>query len=132
MKKLLFLLTFLLIVGCTTAFAQTTSRINFRRGAYSAVVSGSLRSYKSERTYLLRVREGQTIRTEQIKPSQSLKYVTIHITDPSGNPVGDSDASCNDRREISPTVPGDYRIRVVECQKADPWKGWFRFKIAVR
>jgi hypothetical protein len=131
MKKILFLLT-LLIVGCIPAFSQSTARINFRRGGYSAIVSGSLYSYKSERTYLLRVREGQTIRTEQIKPSQSPKYVTIHITDPNGIPVGDSDASCNDRREISPTVPGDYRIRVVECQKADPWKGWFRFKIAVR
>lgn len=131
MKKLL-LLTLLLIPGCLSAFSQTTSRINFHRGAYSAVISGSLRSYKSERTYLLRVSEGQTIRTEQIKPSRSLKYITIYITDPNGQPVGDSDASCNDHREITPTVSGDYRIRVVECQKAEPWQGRFRFKISVR
>ena len=132
MKKTSLLLTLLLIVGCITVLSQTTSRINFRRGAYSAIVFGSLYNYKSERTYLLRVREGQTIYTEQLKPSSSLKYVTIYITDPNGNPVGDSDASCNDRRDISPTTPGDYQIRIVECQKADPWTGRFRFKVSVR
>jgi hypothetical protein len=97
-----------------------------------ANVSGSLRGYNSERSYLLRVLEGQTIRTEQLKSSRSLKYITIYITDPNGSPVGDSDASCNDRREITPTIPGDYRIRVVECQKADPWRGTFRFRVSVR
>jgi hypothetical protein len=131
MKTAIFLLA-LLLITCAPTLGQKTSRINFRRGAYSANVSGSLRGYKSERTYLLRVREGQTIRTEKLKSSRSLKYITIYITDPNGNPVGDSDASCNDRREITPTIPGDYRIRVVECQKADPWRGTFRFRVSVR
>jgi hypothetical protein len=46
--------------------------------------------------------------------------------------VGDSDASCNNRREISPTVAGDYRIEVVECQKADRWRGRFYLRVSVR
>ena len=110
--------------------AQTPTRIKFTRGAARANVSGSLNSFRSKRVYVIRVREGQTLRTEQI--GAAARRVTIFVKDPNGNEVGDSDASCNNRREISPTEAGDYTIEVVECQKADPWRGHFTFRVTVR
>jgi hypothetical protein len=77
---------------------------------------------------VIKVRTGQTIRTEQIG---GVHPITIFISDPNGEGVGDSDASCNNRREITPTVAGDYQIQVVECQKADAWRGRFRFRVTV-
>ena len=121
---LLFLL--LLFVG---AEAQRSTRIRFARGAIRADVSGTLRNYRDKRNFVIKVRAGQTIRTEQIGGSHP---ITIFIIDPKGEGVGDSDASCNNRREIAPTVAGDYRIQVVECQKADPWRGRFRFRVSVK
>jgi len=120
----------LILVVSSTSFAQTSTRIKFRRGAVHAEVSGTLNSFKSKRTYLIKVRAGQSLKTEQIGATS--RPVTIYIKDPNGNDVGDSDASCNNRREISPTEAGDYRIEVVECQKADPWSGRFTFRVTVR
>lgn len=111
---------------------QERTRIRFSRGSYSATVSGSLNGFEQKRSYLLRVRKGQTIRTEQTGRYSDSHLITIYISDPNGEGVGDSDASCNERREISPTVAGDYLITVVECQKADPWKGRFTFRVSVR
>ena len=79
---------------------------------------------------MIRVRDGQTLSTEQV--GKNARPVTIYIRDAAGSDVGDSDASCNNRREISPTVAGDYFIDVVECQKADPWRGRFTFRVTVR
>lgn len=42
------------------AFAQKTTRINFKRGTSSASVSGTLRPGAS-RTYVMRVRDGQEV-----------------------------------------------------------------------
>ena len=120
------------LFAAADVFAQKASRIKFKRGAHSAYVSGTLSGYDSKRLYLLRVRSDQTLNTEAIGISQGNHYITIYITSPSGEPVGDSDASCNNRREIAPTEPGDYRIEVVECQKADPWRGSFRFRVTVK
>ena len=108
---------------------QAPERIKFQRGSVSSEVTGTLNSYGNVRTYLIRVRKGQTIRTEQISGSS----ISITITDPNGTDVeGDSDASCNNRRKISPTVAGDYYIEVVECRKADEWRGRFTFRVTVR
>jgi hypothetical protein len=112
----------------TEADAQT--RIRFRRGAVRADVSGTLNSFRGKRTYVIRVREGQTLSTRQI--GGATRPITISIKNPSGSYVGDSDASCNSRSEITPTVAGDYVIEVVECQKADPWRGSFTFRVTVR
>ena len=111
------------------AAGQNTSRIRFAPGAVKADVVGTLRGYRDRRTYVIKVRAGQTLRTEQIGNSH---HITIYIKDPAGEGVGDSDASCNNRREITPTESGDYRITVVECRKADPWRGRFRFRVSVR
>lgn len=131
MKKLIAaaVLMFGFFLMVSTASAQPATRINFRRGARSAVVSGTLNSYRGKRNYVIRVRRGQTLSTGQVGDRHD---ITIYIQGPNGEDVGDSDASCNNRREITPTVAGDYRIQVVECQKADAWRGTFRFKVTVR
>ena len=120
----------LILIVSSTSVAQTSTRIKFRRGAIHADVSGTLNGLKSKRTYLIKVRAGQTLQTEQI--GDSPRRITIFVKDPAGNDIGDSDASCNSRREISPTEAGDYRIEVVECLKADPWRGRFTFRVTVR
>lgn len=121
----------IILIFTTAAFAQRPVRINFARGAVSASVSGRLSGYRDRDVFLLKVRRGQTISTEQIG-LRSNRYITVYITDPRGRAVGDSDASCNSRREIAPTIAGDYRVEVVECKKADPWRGRFRFRVSVR
>jgi hypothetical protein len=120
----------LILIICTTALAQTPTRIKFRRGAVSANVSGTLNSLTSKRVYTIRVREGQTLRTEQVGGAS--RRITIFMKDPNADEVGDLDASCNNRREISPTLSGDYIIEVIECRKADPWRGRFTFRLTVR
>ena len=120
-----------ILLFCSSAsFAQNPTRIKFTRGAVRANVSGTLNSYRSKRVYMIRVREGQTLKTEQV--GDSPRRITIFVKDPNGNDIGDSDASCNNRREISPTEAGDYTIEVVECRKADPWRGRFTFRVTVR
>ena len=119
-----------ILVSSSIALAQPPTRIKFLRGAVRANVSGTLNSFRSKRIYVIRVREGQTLRTEQIGGSS--RRITIFVRDQDGNEVGDSDASCNNRREISPTEAGDYTIEVVECRKADPWRGRFTFRVTVR
>ena len=119
-----------LITGLSlSAFGQKVTRIRFARGATHAAVSGTLHGFNSEKRFVIRVRAGQTLRTEQIGESH---HITIYIDDPGSHEAGDSDASCNNRRAITPTEAGDYRIRVVECQKADRWHGTFRFRVTVR
>ena len=126
----IFAVAVILLMTATFAFSQA-ERITFKRGARSATVTGNLYSYRSKKVFIIRVRRGQTLRTEQIKSDSSNRYITVSIKAPNGKYVGDSDASCNNRREISPTRAGDYRIEVVECRKADPWRGNFRLKVTV-
>lgn len=119
----------ILLVTATFAFAQ--QRITFKRGVKQTVVTGNLNGYKGKKVFVIRVRRGQTLSTEQFKPDASNRYITVSITAPNGETVGDSDASCNNRKEISPTRAGDYRIEVYECRKADAWRGIFRLKVRV-
>jgi hypothetical protein len=129
MKRFGLLMLAILIIATASAvtFGQSVRRIRFARGATSAVVSGYLEGYRSKRIYLIRVRRGQTLRTVQIGSSHP---VTVSVTGPTGD-FADSDASCNNRKEISPTTAGNYRIEVVECRKADPWRGKFRIRVSV-
>ncbi|MFX5302173.1 hypothetical protein ABTD13_18150, partial [Acinetobacter baumannii] len=60
------------------------------------------------------------------------RRISISLKDPDGRDAGDSDASCNARKEVTPTVAGDYRIEVIECRKAEPWRGRFTIRVTVR
>ena len=124
--SLLIAITMLFFFFAMKIEAQT--RIKFHGGSISAAVGGKLSGYRDKRTYVIKVRSAQTLKTERI----GNRYITIFVRDPNGEIVGDSDASCNDRREIAPTITGDYKIEVVECRKADPWRGRFRFRVTVR
>lgn len=106
-------------------------RITFAKGETSKIVTGELKDYNDSKTFIIEVQKGQTLKTEQDKSDESLHYITAYVKNPAGAGVGDSDASCNNRREISPTEAGDYKIEVVECKKADPWKGSFKLKVSV-
>ena len=130
MKKLLLVVLAFAMLLASSEIASSQTRIRFARGAIRKDVSGTLNNHQSVRTYVIRVREGQTMQTQQI--GGSTRPVTISIKDPAGNSVGDADASCNDRKEITPTTAGDYTIEVIECPKADAWRGRFTFRVTVR
>jgi hypothetical protein len=125
-KRIILIASIGLLVA--SASAQAPKRIKFARGAYSSVASGTLTSYQDKKEFVIKVNAGQTMNTEQLGAHD----ITLSIKDTNGQDVTDSDASCNNRKSVSPTVAGDYRITVVECQKADEWRGKFRFRITVR
>lgn len=127
-KKLLFLAAMVVVVSASAVTTIGQTRIRFSRGVVSATVSGRLTGFESQRVYVIRVRGGQTLTTKQI----SGRPISIFITGPDGQEAGDMDASCHSNREITPMIAGDYTLRVVECQKADPWRGRFRFRVTVR
>ncbi len=131
MKKLaLVMFAFVLLSICSVAVsAQKATRITFRHGAASAVVTGMLNGYKSHRTFVIRVRKGQTLTTE----SAGKNYITIGVEPPPGSTYEqDMAADCHDRNEVSPTTAGDYKITITECMKADRWRGPFRMRVTVR
>ncbi len=132
MKKIFPILAVFVVLFLTATAAFSQQRINFKRGAQSTIVTGNLNGYRSKKVYLLRVRRGQRLSVEQIKPDASVRYVTLSLKAPNGEDVTDSDASCNNRKRVAPTRAGDYRITVTECQKADPWRGNFRLKISIK
>jgi hypothetical protein len=115
--------------GTSVAAGQKTTRIRFSKGATKATISGTLNGYRSRRVFVIKVLRGQTLSTTQVGNSHD---ITIYIKSPAAEDVDDSDASCNNRREITPTDAGDYQITVVECQKADAWKGTFKFRVTVK
>ena len=128
MKKKLSILAVFVALAVVSLQAQSLTRIKFARGAVSASVSGKLKGYSDHKTYVIKVRAGQTLRTTQTGKN----YITISIKDPNGNDPTDADASCNNRKEVNPTIAGDYTLTVVECQKADAWRGTFHFRVTVR
>lgn len=125
--KRLFVAAALIAVFIIAAGAQT--RINFKRGATSAVVTGTLNSYKTQRTYIIRVRKGQILSTENV----GSHHITVSVEAPKGvDWEQDMDMSCHSTAEVDPTAAGDYKITVTECMKADPFRGRFRLKITVK
>ena len=130
-RQILIVAVFVVSVS-TTVFAQKAARISFYKKATDATVSSNLNNYQDRKIYVIKVRQGQTLRTEQAKSDSSSHYITVSIKNPSGKIVGDADLSCNNRREITPTVAGDYTMTVFECQKAAVWRGRFRLKVSVK
>jgi len=128
MKKVFRILLLISILFLLSMAASAQTRIHFARGATSAVITGRLNGFNSKRVYLIRVRRGQRFRVEQIGNSH---LVTTTLEDPTGEDVSDMDASCNSHKDLSPTKRGDYRLTVVECRKADRWRGRFRLRVRV-
>jgi hypothetical protein len=129
----IFSLVLIAVFGLQTfATGRPVKRIYFRRGATAAIVTGNLTGYRDSQKYLLKVRRNQTLQTVQIKSDSSSSYITVAVRNPNGDYVGDADASCNNRKEITPTVAGDYVLEVTECRKADAWRGSFRLFVAVK
>ena len=128
MKKIIFIaFAFVMLSICSVAASAQVIRIHFARGATSKVVTGRLSGYRSHRTYVIRVRSGQTLTTESVK-----NYITIGVKAPPGSTYEqDMAADCHDKNDVNPTAAGDYKIRVTECRKADPWRGTFKFRVKV-
>ncbi len=129
MKTLLKFTIILAVVAffASAAFSQTT-RITFKKGATSATISGTMKSYKSVRNYVIKVKAGQTLKTEDV----GTHHITLGIEGPPGSGYEqDMAADCHAFNEITPTAAGDYKITVTECMKADAWKGKFKLKITV-
>ena len=57
--------------------------------------------------------------------------VSIWIEGPPGYEQ-DLAADCHGMTYINPTLAGDYKLTVQECQKVDRWRGTFRVRVSVR
>lgn len=114
-----------------TSTSDKPERIKFARGAYSALVTGKLDGFDSEKSYVIGVGKGQSMTVEQVDNVDD-HYVSAYLTAPDGSDANDLDASCHSSAEVSPTKAGDYTIKVTECQKADPWKGSFSLKVTIK
>lgn len=130
MKKLALSVAILgvLVFASADAVAQKPTRITFAKGATEKVISGTMTGFGSKRVYVIRVKAGQTLMTENAGDN----YITIDIKAPKGSTYEpDLAANCHGQHEVTPTAAGDYIITVTECQKADPWRGTFKFKVIV-
>jgi hypothetical protein len=130
MKKLILFsivaLTF--TFAASTGSAQRATRVNFARGARSTVVTGYLSNYKQSKTFLIRVRRGQSMKIEGI----GNRAVSTFLEGPPGsNYEQDMAADCHSRADVDRTDAGDYKLTVQECSKADAWRGTFKVKITI-
>lgn len=110
--------------------APAATRIKFAKGASSATVTGTLKGFKGDQSYVIAVGKGQTMTVEQVTAGN--KRVTLGVAAPNGEDMSDMDLSCNNSKKVSPTVAGDYTLNVRECMKADPWKGSYKLKVIVK
>ena len=131
MKKLILLsiVALVLTAAAGTVSAQRATRVNFRRGAHSAVVTGYLSSYKQSKTFVIRVRAGQTMKIEGIGDHAVSTFLE---GPPESNYEQDMAADCHSVADVDRTDAGDYKLTVQECTKADRWRGTFKVRITVR
>ncbi|MFL6373283.1 MAG: hypothetical protein ACJ73D_01325 [Pyrinomonadaceae bacterium] len=131
MKKLVLfaILALVITVSASSVFAQRATRVNFRAGTHSTVVTGYLSGYKGSKVFLIRVRRGQTMHIEGIGD----RAVSTFLEGPPGsNYEQDLAADCHSRADVDKTDAGDYKLTVQECSKVDRWKGTFKVRITVR
>jgi hypothetical protein len=131
MKKIFLCVLAAVVVSfaASSVSAQRATRVNFKRGAHSAVVTGALSGYKGSRIFLIRVKAGQTMKIESI----GRNLVSTFLEGPPGSSYEqDMAADCHSYATVDSTDAGDYKLTVTECKKADPWKGTFRVRISVR
>src|SRR4051794_15843262 len=107
MKKTVLIASIAIAIGLFAgAGSAQATRINFARGARSAVVTGSLSGYRDHKTYLIHVKKGQKMTTESI----ASHHITLDITAPPGSTYEpDLAADCHDRHTVQPTAKGDYK-----------------------
>lgn len=110
---------------------DSAERISFAKGKSNATVSGNLSGFDDEKNYVMTVGKGQTMTVKSLD-KQSDGRVSLYITDPKGENANDMDLSCHSNATVKPTLAGDYKIQVVECKKADPWKGKYTFSVNVK
>ena len=129
MKRITVSFAAIAFVMLAASEGYSQKRIEFARGATSAVVTGTLNGYNDKRTFVIKVRRGQTLTTDSV----GTNYITVSIKPPRGARYeADLAANCNNEQRVRPTAPGDYIITVTECRKADRWRGRFKLKVAVR
>lgn len=116
----------MLIVLSGNVFARPVKRIKFAKGATETIVTGRLNNFKDSQVYLINLRAGQTFTVEDVGTNP----VTISVSDPNRENVDDYDASCHGNLQLPKTKKGDYRIKITECRKADPWNGTFKIKVS--
>lgn len=119
----------LFLLGSTPVNAQGSTRITMSPGIKTKIVAGTLNGYRAHRTFVIRLRRGQRLMTENVGKNR----VTVSITPPFGSTYEpDLAADCHDRNDVTRTAAGDYKIIVTECMKADKWRGTFRLRVSVR
>lgn len=106
-------------------------RINFVKGADHAIITGNLSGFEDVQYFVVDAAKGQTMTVEQLD-QQGAGLVSVYVTAPNGANANDMDLSCHSNATISPTIDGDYGIKVVECKKADPWKGVYGIKVTIK
>ncbi|MEK7723159.1 MAG: tetratricopeptide repeat protein [Acidobacteriota bacterium] len=125
MKKHLVVLMIIGVLSVTVFAIRPVKRIVFPKGATKVSVTGYLNGYKDSQVYLIKLRKGQTLKFDANKP------VSLYISDPSGEDASDMDLSCHSHQVVENTKAGDYKIKAVECGKADAWKGSFKLSVSV-
>lgn len=129
MKRITFSFAAIAFVMLAAHEGYSQKRIEFARGATSSIVTGTLNGYNDKRTFVIKVRRGQTLTTDSV----GTNYITVSIKPPRGARYeADLAANCNDEHRVRPTAAGDYVITVTECKKADRWRGRFRLRVGVR
>ena len=114
------------LFGALRASAQT--RVRFKHGHSSAILTGKLSNYHQKRVFLVHVRSGQTMAIRDI----GHHAVSIYVEGPPGSGYEqDLAADCHGRTDISATAAGDYKLTIQECQKVDRWRGTFRVRASV-
>jgi len=114
------------LFGALSASAQT--RVKFKHGRTSAILTGKLSNYHQKLVFLVRVRSAQKMAILDI----GQHAVSIWVEGPPGSGYEqDLAADCHGRTNISPTAAGDYKLTVQECQKVDPWHGLFTVLVSV-
>lgn len=59
------------------------------------------------------------------------RLITLMVIDLQAVNMGDSDASCNRTKRITPTMAGDYKNSGAGMLQAKPWRGTFHLKVKV-
>jgi hypothetical protein len=115
------------LIAAVGVSAQT--RVNFRRGMTTIVFTGKLSNYNQKRVFVVRVLRGQSMKIRDVGNNA----VSIWVQGPPHSGYQqDLAADCHGRSDVSPTVAGDYKLTIQECQKADRWRGVFKVRVTVR